>query len=76
MWIIIRIQFYEVNNYEYRLYQSAAVTELRQKLLVQRKYSFYLKNVHFHHPPCIQAMLFSSSGFNLANNYIINPGSI
>src|SRR6218665_3874775 len=39
------------SQYEYRLFQ--AVTELRQKLLLQRKYSFYLKNVHFHHPACI-----------------------
>src|SRR6218665_1417509 len=35
------------SQYEYRLLQSAAVTELRQKLLLQRKYSFYLKGRSF-----------------------------
>jgi len=41
------------SQHEYRLFQSAAVTKLRQKLLLLRKYIFYLKNVHFHHPACI-----------------------
>src|SRR6218665_841068 len=37
------------SQYEYRLFQSAAVTELHQNILLQRKYSFCLNNVHFHH---------------------------
>src|SRR6218665_2382936 len=49
--IIINVHHYTNtilrSQYEYRLFQSAAVTELRRKLFLQRKYSFYLKGRSF-----------------------------